>query len=519
MKAIGLSLLACVLVPVLALAQEGKADLNTITSVSVKGGVVEIVGTKKPNFTTFTMTDPPRLVIDISEAVFSGVKEDQAVGNGTISGIRTASYGSDESAIARVLIGYEREVETDIQATGNSLVVSVQGGGGAAVAARPAAPADTGTAGTAPAGTGTAPAGTGTAAAGTGTTPGGTAEQATVAARTDRQQQEKAAADATAAAQVDRQQQEKATADATAAAKADRQAQEKAAADAAAAAKADAEARKQAEARAAADRKAQEEAARVAAQQAEKDRLQQEREAKAASAAAEKQRREEEARAAAEEKKRQQAEAQASAASTAEEKKRLQAEEKKRQQEQAQAAAEEKKRQQEEARAAAEDKKREQAEERQRQREEAQAAAEERKRQQQESRQTRVAQAETPRAEPRQGDRIATSSGRTTMTLVGFAQESTASRVFLRTTQPVQFNVTEGDRVIFVVLENTGIAESNNTRPLDTSFFDTAVKSVVADAGPSRTVRVAIRLKEQVSYQTRQDGNELSIEFQRPARR
>ena len=194
MKAIALSLLACVLVPVLALAQEGKAELNTITSVSVKGGTVEIVGTKKPNFTTFTMTDPPRLVIDISEAVFSGVKEDQTVGNGTISGIRTASYGSDESAIARVLIGYEREVETDIQATGNSLVVSVQGGGGAAVAARPAAPAETGTA---PAGT--APAGTGTAPAGTGTTPGGTAEQATVAARTDRQQQEKAVADATAA--------------------------------------------------------------------------------------------------------------------------------------------------------------------------------------------------------------------------------------------------------------------------------------------------------------------------------
>ncbi|HZH77946.1 MAG TPA: AMIN domain-containing protein, partial [Archangium sp.] len=182
-------------------------------------------------------------------------------------------------------------------------------------------------------------------------------------------------------------------------------------------------------------------------------------------------------------------------------------------------AAEEKKRQQEEARAAAEDRKREQAEERQRQREEAQAAAEEKKRQQQESRQTRVAQAETPRAEPRQGDRVAGSSGRTTMTLVGFAQESTASRVFLRTTQPVEFNVTEGEKVVFVVLENTGIAESNNTRPLDTSFFDTAVTSVVADAGPSRTVRVSIRLKEQVRYQTRQNGNELSIEFQRPARR
>ncbi len=78
MNAVVVSLLACVLVPFLARAQEGQAqgNLNTITSVSVRGGTVEIVGTKKPNFTTFTMTDPPRLVIDISEAVFSGVKED-----------------------------------------------------------------------------------------------------------------------------------------------------------------------------------------------------------------------------------------------------------------------------------------------------------------------------------------------------------------------------------------------------------------------------------------------------------
>jgi hypothetical protein len=54
---------------------------------------------------------------------------------------------------------------------------------------------------------------------------------------------------------------------------------------------------------------------------------------------------------------------------------------------------------------------------------------------------------------------------------------------------------------------------------MDTSFFNTAVASVDANPGPSRTVRVSIRLKQQVPYETRQEGNELSIEFQRPARR
>jgi len=479
MKAIMVALLACVMVPALALAQEGQApgNLNTITGVNVTGGRVEIVGTKKPNFTTFTMTDPPRLVIDISEAVFSGVKEEITVGNGTITGIRTASYGSDDSAIARVLIGYEREVETDIQTSGNALVVSVAGSGGApAVAERPAAAApDT------------------TAPAATATTPGATSEQAAVAAQADRQQQEKAAAQSAAAAQADRQQ------------------QEKAAAQSAAAAKAEAEAQRQAQARAEADRKAQEEAAKLAtqqAQQAEKQRLQDEKAAKEAATAAEKQRQQDQARAAADEKKRQQAD------------------EKARREAEAQAAAETRTRQQDEARAAAEEKKRQAAEERQARLEEAQAAAEERqaaaeerKRQQAEARQPRVAQAETPRrAAPEQGDSAGVSSRRKTMTLVGFKQETTGSRVFVRTNEPVRYSVTENNRVVVLELENTSIAESNNTRSMNTSFFDTPVASVDADVGPSRTVRVAIKLKEQATYETRQDGNEVSIEFQRSGR-
>ena len=105
------------------------------------------------------------------------------------------------------------------------------------------------------------------------------------------------------------------------------------------------------------------------------------------------------------------------------------------------------------------------------------------------------------------------------MTLVGFRQESTGSRVFVRTNEPVRYSVTRGEKMVVLELENTRIAESNNTRALDTSFFDTAVAAVDADAGPSRTVRVAIRLKEQVPYQTHQEGNEVSIEFQRPAGR
>src|SRR5262245_63224395 len=114
-----------------AVSAQDKLELNTITKVQVSAGTITITGTKKPNFTTFTMTDPARLVIDISEAVFSGVADEQQVGNGVVTAIKTASYGSDASAIARVLIGFEKEYETDIQTSDTRLVVKVLGAGAA----------------------------------------------------------------------------------------------------------------------------------------------------------------------------------------------------------------------------------------------------------------------------------------------------------------------------------------------------------------------------------------------------
>ncbi|HEY1126581.1 MAG TPA: AMIN domain-containing protein, partial [Actinomycetota bacterium] len=109
------------LVATAALAQS-KVQLNSIKKVQVKGGTVEITGTKKPNFTTFPMSDPPRFVIDISEAVFSGVPDEISVpSGGRVTAIKTASYGDDSSAIARVVIGFDRDLEPEVQASGSTL--------------------------------------------------------------------------------------------------------------------------------------------------------------------------------------------------------------------------------------------------------------------------------------------------------------------------------------------------------------------------------------------------------------
>ena len=58
--------------PLAAVAQD-RVQLNSITKIEVKGTNVEITGSRRPNFTTFTLSDPPRLVIDISEAVFAEI--------------------------------------------------------------------------------------------------------------------------------------------------------------------------------------------------------------------------------------------------------------------------------------------------------------------------------------------------------------------------------------------------------------------------------------------------------------
>ena len=71
-----------------AIAQD-RVTLNTITRIEVKGSTIEIQGSRKASFATFTLSKPARLVIDISEAVFSGVPAEIAVSNGSVTAIKT----------------------------------------------------------------------------------------------------------------------------------------------------------------------------------------------------------------------------------------------------------------------------------------------------------------------------------------------------------------------------------------------------------------------------------------------
>jgi colicin import membrane protein len=125
----------------LALAATAGADPNVISAVEVKDEgaavAIEIRGTKAPNFTSFSMADPPRFVIDLSESTFDGVAEDLIVDDGLVNVVKNLSYGSGATAIARILVAFAREVDPpEVVTVGNSLLVRVAKPGAVMVASK-----------------------------------------------------------------------------------------------------------------------------------------------------------------------------------------------------------------------------------------------------------------------------------------------------------------------------------------------------------------------------------------------
>jgi hypothetical protein len=83
----------------------------------------------------------------------------------------------------------------------------------------------------------------------------------------------------------------------------------------------------------------------------------------------------------------------------------------------------------------------------------------------------------------------------------GFQMTATGSRVFLQTTQPVQFDLNEGaakksgKSVLAVLLRGCRIHMANNRRKIDTRFFATPVAGVSARQR-GRDVEVSLAMRE-----------------------
>ena len=109
----------------------GTARRNVVSRVEVtreRGRlVVTIVGSRPPNFTSFSTAHPPRFVIDLFESAFRGVRPRIEVGGDVVTAVETSAITNGGAAIARVSLAFRREVaQPDVETAGAALRVSVR---------------------------------------------------------------------------------------------------------------------------------------------------------------------------------------------------------------------------------------------------------------------------------------------------------------------------------------------------------------------------------------------------------
>jgi hypothetical protein len=107
--------------------------------------------------------------------------------------------------------------------------------------------------------------------------------------------------------------------------------------------------------------------------------------------------------------------------------------------------------------------------------------------------------------------------GARVLTYVGFRQKAETSEVFVRFDGRARYKVVSAgpDRVVLEVYD-ARINVKNNARPLDTSFFESAVTRV--QAVPSGTmIKIEIDLREAVPYQVKRIGSTISLDFKLPS--
>ena len=117
--------------------QAWAAELNALGDLKVvstgEGAQVVVSGTRAPTFTVFRLSDPDRLVVDLSSADAAAIKGHHD-GAGPIIGVVTSQFSDERASVARVLVALGSVSRYDVRADGNRVLISVDG----AAAARPA---------------------------------------------------------------------------------------------------------------------------------------------------------------------------------------------------------------------------------------------------------------------------------------------------------------------------------------------------------------------------------------------
>ena len=106
-----------------------------------------------------------------------------------------------------------------------------------------------------------------------------------------------------------------------------------------------------------------------------------------------------------------------------------------------------------------------------------------------------------------------------TVTRIDFKQMDRKSRIIVGTTEEPQFESRMVSKDVFAVELKNAFVPKHLQRPLDTSQFDSAVNTIQIQnvkAGKGNDVRISVTLKEEVPYETVQEGKILYVDIGAP---
>jgi hypothetical protein len=126
------------------------APKNVVRGVHVAGGGetrdVIIETASEPTFTVFRLSDPMRVVIDVSGGDITKLDGPVNIDDGVVTQVAVQQFNSDGFSIGRLIVGFNHDVSYDVKADGNRIVVRAATPGVQIERAvpPPAAPADLG---------------------------------------------------------------------------------------------------------------------------------------------------------------------------------------------------------------------------------------------------------------------------------------------------------------------------------------------------------------------------------------
>src|SRR3954469_8181127 len=128
---------AAALVLCAALPAKAGAGANRATAIEVDGPRGVVHGTQKPAFSAFKLSQPARLVVDLSGADVTGAFAPAAVHKDGIGGVSVAQFDEGSTNVGRIVVALDSDARYDVSAKGNDLIVAIGGTGSADEAQKP----------------------------------------------------------------------------------------------------------------------------------------------------------------------------------------------------------------------------------------------------------------------------------------------------------------------------------------------------------------------------------------------